>query len=82
MLFRNLDFGYIGTPKLSNGTQLWVKRPLLHEPIRGSYIDWLWKGETICVIGIPLIPTDLPFNCKSLQFPPTGFVYSITINKS
>jgi ATP-dependent exoDNAse (exonuclease V) alpha subunit len=39
------------------------------------------EGETVFIPPIPLIPTDLRFNVKRLQFP-VRLAFAITINKS
>jgi len=38
------------------------------------------KGESVFIPGIPLIPPDMPFDFKRLQFP-VRLAFAITINK-
>ena len=61
MLLRNLDPSH-----LCNGTRLQAMKPHVLEAtiITGSY-----KGEDVFLPRIPLIPSDLPFEFKRLQFP-------------
>ncbi|UYV66363.1 hypothetical protein LAZ67_4001469, partial [Cordylochernes scorpioides] len=63
LLFRNLN-----TPKLCNGTRLSVKR-LMPNVIETTIISGKCKGEDVLIPRIPMIPTDLPFTFKRLQFP-------------
>ena len=63
MLLRNLD-----APKLVNGTRLVVKK--LHRYIiEATILYGTAKGEDVFIPRIPIIPSDLPFNFKRLQFP-------------
>ena len=39
------------------------------------------EGETVLIPRIPIIPTDLPFQFKRLQFP-IRLAFAITINKA
>lgn len=75
MVVRNLK-----PPKLCNGTRLQITnmRPNLIEAIiiTGSY-----SGETVFIPRIPMIPSDLEFEFKRLQFP-IRLAYAMTINKS
>ena len=75
MLLRNLD-----PPKLCNGTRLVVKKLNKHI-IEATILTETFKGENVFIPRIPLIPTDLPFNFKRLQFP-VRLGFAITINKS
>ena len=75
MLLRNLD-----PPKLCNGTRLVVKKLNKHI-IEATILTDAFKGENVFIPRIPLIPTDLPFNFKRLQFP-VRLGFAITINKS
>ncbi|CAB3221767.1 unnamed protein product [Arctia plantaginis] len=49
---------------------------LKRQPLIGKY-----AGENVCIPRIPMIPTDLPFDFKRLQFP-VRLALAITINKS
>jgi ATP-dependent DNA helicase PIF1 len=44
--------------------------------IKGKY-----KGQDVLIPRIPMIPTDLPFDFKRLQFP-VRLAFAMTINKS
>ena len=75
MLLRNMD-----APKLCNGTRLVVKQLLPHV-IEATVITGVGKGEDVFIPKIPIIPTDLPFQFKRLQFP-VKLSFAMTINKS
>lgn len=75
MLLRNLK-----PPKLCNGTRLQVKA--LHRNIvEATILTGCAKGETVFIPRIPLIPNDIPFEFKRLQFP-VKVCFAMTINKS
>jgi len=75
MLLRNLD-----PPRLCNGTRLSVKK--LHiNSIEATILVGSFAGETVFIPRIPLIPADLVFEFKRLQFP-VRLAYAMTINKS
>lgn len=75
MLLRNLK-----PPKLCNGTRLQVKA--LHKNvIEATILTGCAQGESVFVPRIPLIPNDLPFDFKRLQFP-LKVCFAMTINKS
>ena len=63
MLLRNLK-----PPKLCNGTRLQVKGLHLNV-VEATILTGLAQGETVFVPRIPIIPNDLPFDFKRLQFP-------------
>lgn len=63
MLLRNLN-----PPKMCNGTRLVVKK-LLPNVIEATIINGKSKGEDVLIPRIPLIPVDMPFEFKRLQFP-------------
>jgi ATP-dependent DNA helicase PIF1 len=75
ILLRNLD-----PPNLWNGTMLCVKN-MLGNVIEATILKGTGEGETLFIPGIPLIPKDLPFNFKRLQFL-VILAIAITINKS
>ncbi|KAK9872125.1 hypothetical protein WA026_016177 [Henosepilachna vigintioctopunctata] len=70
----------INQPRLCNGTRLAVKK-LMNNVIEGTIIKGKYKGEDVLIPRIPMIPTDLPFDFKRLQFP-VRLAFSMTINKS
>ncbi|KIH63955.1 hypothetical protein ANCDUO_05737 [Ancylostoma duodenale] len=63
ILLRNMD-----PPKLSNGTRLCVKN-LMPNVIEATISTGKAKGEDVFIERIPMIPTDIPFDFKRLQFP-------------
>ncbi|XP_075444603.1 uncharacterized protein LOC142488115 [Ascaphus truei] len=75
MLLRNLN-----TPNLCNGTRLCIKS-LMPNLIEATILTGKATGEDVFIPRIPLIPTDMPFNFKCLQFP-VRLAFAITINKS
>lgn len=75
MLLRNLR-----PPKLCNGTRLQVIA-LRRNVIEAKILTGSARGETVFVPRIPLIPNDLPFEFKRLQFP-IKVCFAMTINKS
>ncbi|KAL4131943.1 hypothetical protein QTP88_009169 [Uroleucon formosanum] len=75
MILRNLN-----PPRLCNGTRLSVKR-LMPNLIEATIINGKYAGENVYIPRIPMIPTDLPFDFKRLQFP-VRLAFAMTINKS
>ncbi|XP_067951816.1 ATP-dependent DNA helicase pif1-like [Watersipora subatra] len=75
MLLRNLN-----PPKLSNGTRLIVAQMFSHV-IQAKIISASGRGEYVFIPRIPIIPTDLPFEFKRIQFP-IRVCFAMTINKS
>lgn len=75
MLLRNLD-----APRLCNGTRLCVKSLMPHV-IEATILTGCAKGEDVFLPRIPMIPTDMPFEFKRLQFP-IRLAFAMTINKS
>ncbi|XP_054259696.1 ATP-dependent DNA helicase pif1-like [Macrosteles quadrilineatus] len=75
MLMRNLD-----APKLCNGTRLVIKS-IRRNIVQATIITGYAKGEDVIIPRIPIIPTDLPFNFKRLQFP-IRVAFAMSINKS
>ena len=75
MLLRNLD-----APKLVNGTRLVVKKLLPHV-IQATILCGEAKGEDVFIPRIPIIPSDVPFNFKRIQFP-VRLCFAMSINKS
>ncbi|KIH66756.1 hypothetical protein ANCDUO_02916 [Ancylostoma duodenale] len=75
MLLRNMD-----PPKLCNGTRLCVKN-LMPNVIEATILTGKAKGEDVFIPRIPMIPTDMPFDFKRLQFP-VRLAFAITMNKA
>jgi ATP-dependent DNA helicase PIF1 len=75
MLLRNMD-----PPKLCNGTRLVVKKMMPHL-LEATIISGSAQGEQVFIPRIPIIPTDMPFEFKRLQFP-IKHSFAMTINKS
>ena len=75
ILLRNLD-----PPKLCNGTRLSIKHLLPHV-IEATILTGCAKGEDVFIPRIPLIPTDMPFDFKRLQFP-IRLAFAMSINKA
>jgi ATP-dependent DNA helicase PIF1 len=74
MLLRNIE-----APKLCNGTRLCVKK-LLSNVIEATILTGSAKGD-VFIPRIPLIPNDMPFDFRRLQFP-VRLAFAMTINKS
>ena len=70
----------INQPKLCNGTRLSVKE-LMTNIIEASILTGPFKGEDILIPRIPMIPTDMSFQFKRLQFP-IRLAFAIMINKA
>ncbi|AEE09607.1 putative DNA helicase [Cotesia vestalis bracovirus] len=70
----------INQPKLCNGTRL-VVRKLMNNVIYATIMIGKFKGEQVLIPRIPMIPTDMPFEFKRLQFP-IRLAFAMTINKS
>ncbi|GBP47861.1 ATP-dependent DNA helicase pif1 [Eumeta japonica] len=70
----------INQPRLCNGTRLAVKK-LMNNVIEATIMKGKYKGEDVLIPRIPMIPTDLPFDFKRLQFP-VRLAFAMTINKS
>lgn len=75
ILLRNIN-----QPKLCNGTRLAVKK-LLSNIIEARILNGKFKGEDVLIPRIPMIPTDLPFDFKRMQFP-VRLAFAMTINKA
>ena len=75
MLLRNLL-----PPKLCNGTRLVVKK-LMINCIEATIITGSGTGENVFIPRIPIIPSDMPFQFKRLQFP-VRLSFAMSINKS
>lgn len=75
ILMRNLN-----PPNLCNGTRLQIKT-LRSNIIETIILTGPAAGQLAHIPRIPMIPTDLPFQFKRLQFPVKNS-FAITINKS
>ncbi|XP_027851457.2 ATP-dependent DNA helicase pif1-like [Aphis gossypii] len=75
ILMRNLS-----PPTLCNGTRLQIKK------LRSSLLECIiltgcGNGKTVLIPRIPIIPSDLPFKFKRIQFP-VKLAFAMTINKA
>lgn len=75
ILLRNLD-----PPNLCNGTRLRVKH-LYQHLIEATIMTGDGAGTDVFIPRIPLIPSDIPFEFKRIQFP-VRLAYAMSINKS
>ena len=66
-------------PRLCNGTRLAVKKLMPHV-IEATILTGCGQGD-VFIPCIPVIPTDMPFDFRRLQFPIT-LSFAMTINKS
>ena len=70
----------INQPKLCNGTHLSVKK-LMTNIIEATILTGPFKGEDVLISRIPMIPTDMSFQFKRLQFL-IRLAFAIMINKA
>ncbi|XP_073511472.1 ATP-dependent DNA helicase PIF1-like [Phyllobates terribilis] len=75
LLLRNLD-----PLKLCNGPRLFIKNLFPHV-IEATILTGCATGEDVFIPTIPLIPSDLPFDFKRLQFP-IRLAFAMSINKA
>jgi ATP-dependent DNA helicase PIF1 len=75
ILLRNIN-----PPQLCNGTRLSVKA-MMNNIIEATVLNGKFIGEDVLIPRIPMIPTDLPFEFKRLQFP-VRLAFAMTINKA
>ncbi|XP_054723053.1 ATP-dependent DNA helicase PIF1-like [Uloborus diversus] len=75
MLLRNLD-----PPNLCNGTRMSIKK-LHNNIIEATVLTGPAAGTDVLIPRIPIIPSDIPFQFKRLQFP-IRLSFAITINKA
>ena len=74
-MLRNINY-----PKLCNGPRLSVNE-LITNIIEATILTGPFKGEDVLIPRIPMIPTDMSFQFKRLQFP-VRLAFAITINKA
>ena len=65
---------------MCNGTRLKIKA-LTNNLIEATILTGCASGENIFIPRIPLIPSDLPFDFKRLQFP-VRLAFAMSINKA
>ncbi|XP_008181178.1 uncharacterized protein LOC103308839 [Acyrthosiphon pisum] len=75
IMLRNLN-----PPKLCNDTRLSIKK-LMNNALQSKIIKGNFKGEEVLIPRISIIPTDIPFQFKRIQFP-VRLAFATTINKS
>jgi len=75
MLLQNLD-----PSELCNGTRLCVKNLYSHLT-EATILTGCAKGKDVFIPRIPLIPTDLLFDFKRIQFP-VHLAFAMSINKA
>ena len=75
ILLRNLN-----PPTLCNGTRLIVER-MTCRVLEAMIVTGPGKGNVVFIPRIPLIPSDMPFSFKRLQFP-VSLCFSMSINKA
>lgn len=56
-------------------------KKLMNNLIEATILKRKYKGEDVLIPRIPMIPSDLPFEFKRLQFP-VRLAFAITINKA
>jgi ATP-dependent DNA helicase PIF1 len=54
---------------------------MMNNIIEATILNGKFKGEGVLLPRIPMIPTDMPFEFKSLQFP-VRLAFPMTINKA
>jgi ATP-dependent DNA helicase PIF1 len=67
-------------PRLCNGSRLLVKK-MINNIIETTILNEKFKGEDVLLPRIPMIPTDMPFEFKRLQFP-VRLAFAMTIQKA
>ena len=58
----------INQPAFCNGTRLAAKK-LMSNIVEATILTGPFKGEDVLIPRIPMIPTDMPLQCKRYQFP-------------
>ncbi|VDM94539.1 unnamed protein product [Onchocerca ochengi] len=67
-------------PKPCNGTRFAVKK-LMINVVEATSLTGLLKGEGVLISRSPMIPMEMPFLFKRLQFP-IRLTFAFTINKA
>jgi ATP-dependent DNA helicase PIF1 len=67
-------------PRLCNGSRLLVKK-MINNIIETTILNEKFKGEDVLLPRIPMIPTDMPFEFKRLQFP-VRLAFAMNIHKA
>ena len=75
IILRNLN-----QPKRCNGTRLVIIK-LMKNMIYATIIKGKFKDEEVLILRISIIPTDMPFEFKRIQFP-IRLAFTMTTNKS
>ncbi|UYV81677.1 hypothetical protein LAZ67_20001950 [Cordylochernes scorpioides] len=75
ILIRNLD-----PPRLCNGTRLCITQ-MGTNVLQARILTGSFRGEEVLIPRIPIIPNDLPFKFRRLEFP-VMVAFAMTINKS
>ncbi|GBO03318.1 hypothetical protein AVEN_42485-1 [Araneus ventricosus] len=75
-----LSMRNLNTKRLCNGVRLQITH-LGSNIVRATLLTGIARGENVLIPRIPIIPTDLPFQFKRLQFPLKP-VFGMTINKA
>jgi ATP-dependent DNA helicase PIF1 len=70
----------INQPRLCNGTRLAVEKSM-NNIIEITILNGKYKGENVLIPRISLIPNDMAFDFKRLQFP-VRLAFAMSINKS
>lgn len=75
VLLRNLD-----PPSLCNGTRLIIKN-LRPNVIEATIISGHAAGENVFLMRMPMVPTEVPFEFRRVQFP-IRLSFAMSINKA
>ncbi|GFW69781.1 ATP-dependent DNA helicase [Trichonephila clavipes] len=63
-----IHLGNLDPPSLCNGTRLSIDK-LMSNVIEASILNEQAAGQDVFIYKIPIIPSDVPFQFKQLQFP-------------
>jgi ATP-dependent DNA helicase PIF1 len=56
-------------------------KKMMNNIIEATILNGKFKGENVLLSRIPMIPTDMPFEFKRLQFP-VRLTFAMTINRA